>query len=279
MLAYAHQGGAKEGPSSTLAAIDAALAAGADAIELDVHATRDGALVVCHDATLERTSNGVGPIAQHELAALQGLDNAFFFVPGEDAQPGRAPDAYPLRGRAPADRRYSFASLEEVLRDFPGVFLNLDIKQSAPAVPAYEAALAQILHAYGRSDDVIVASFNDTSTRAFRSEAPDIGTSAGAADLAMFARAVFSGSEPDPLLSRHVALQVPPSLGGVRLVDERFVATAHDVGLAVHVWTIDDEDEMAGLVALGVDGIMTDRPSRLAAVLERLGATYRPGRS
>jgi glycerophosphoryl diester phosphodiesterase len=75
---------------------------------------------------------------------------------------------------------------------------------------------------------------------------------------------------------RHVALQVPATYAGVQLVDERFVEVAHGMGLAVHVWTIDEEDEMERLVGLGVDGVITDRPSVLAALLERRGATWQP---
>src|SRR5271166_2267317 len=102
VISYAHQGGACEAPSSTLAAIGKAVDLGATAIELDVHASSDGHLVVCHDPTLERTTNGSGAIADHLLAELQQLDNAYWFVPGADAQPGRDEAAYPLRGLAPA---------------------------------------------------------------------------------------------------------------------------------------------------------------------------------
>src|SRR5271170_5274630 len=109
VLAYAHQGGAREAPSSTLYAIETALSAGADAIELDVHASADGVLVVCHDPTLDRTSNGSGRIADHSWAELERLDNAYWFVPGEDAVGGHPDGDYPLRGRAPCDRRLGVA--------------------------------------------------------------------------------------------------------------------------------------------------------------------------
>lgn len=281
VLAYAHQGGARENPSSTLYALEEALAAGADAFELDVHATRDGVLVACHDPTLDRTTNGSGPIAEHDWSELEALDNAFNFVPGDDATPGLPDDAYPLRGRAPADRRFGVARLADVLECFPGVLLNLDIKQTAPAVPAYEAALATLLLAHGRGGDVIVASFNDASTTAFSELAPEVGTSPGSGLLAKAGVALLAGRLPEPEvcaeLQRHRAVQVPTSYGGVRVVDERFVAFAHELGLAVHVWTIDDPVEMAALVETGVDGIMTDRPSVLAAVLAERQVGWRGG--
>ncbi len=274
VIAYAHQGGAWEGPSSTLHAIGAALAAGATGIELDVHATADGHLVVCHDATVDRTTDGTGAIAELTLGQLRALDNAYRWAPGADVTPGLADDAYPFRGRAPADRRFGVALLDEVLEAFPDVVLNLDIKQTAPTVVPYEAALAHLLRRHGRTGDVIVASFLDAATDAFSELAPEIPTSAGTLTTADFVRALQAGVEPPA--SRHVALQVPVTVGDLVLVDERFVEAAHRHGLAVHVWTIEDEAEMEQLCGLGVDGIITDRPSALVGVLDRLGCTWHP---
>ena len=275
VLAYAHQGGAWEGPSSTLHAIAAGLAAGATAVELDVHATVDGHLVVCHDATVDRTTESTGAIAELTLAQVRELDNAYWWAPGADVSPGLDPSAYPFRGRAPEDRRFGVALLEEVLEEFPGVILNLDIKQTAPAVEPYEEKLAALLHRFGRREDLIVASFSDLATEAFAACAPEIPTGAGTLAVAEFFRAVRAGEEPPPM--RHVALQVPVSFGDIRIVDEQFVAAAHRHGLAVHVWTIEEEAEMEELCGLGVDGIITDRPSALAGVLQQLGLTAAPG--
>src|ERR1700694_2054980 len=88
VISYAHQGGAWEGPSSTLYAIGAAIGSGATGIELDVHATADGQLVVCHDPTVNRTTNGTGLIADLTLDALRTLDNAYWWAPGADVSPG-----------------------------------------------------------------------------------------------------------------------------------------------------------------------------------------------
>jgi glycerophosphoryl diester phosphodiesterase len=251
VLNYAHQGGAKEAPSSTLFAMHRALSVGAHAIELDVHCSADGELVVCHDATVDATTNGSGAIAGLTLAELRGLDNAA---------------AWPtLAGRAPGERAFGVATLREVLEAFPDVILNLDIKQTAPDVTPYEEALAGLLREFGRADDVIVASFLDVATDRFSEFAPEIPTSAGTAAVASFFGAVRSGSTPPPM--RHVALQVPATFGETVVVDEPFVAAAHSAGLAVHVWTIDEPDEMRRLLALGVDGIITYRPSVLADVL------------
>jgi glycerophosphoryl diester phosphodiesterase len=273
VLCYAHQGGAREGPSSTLWAMERAVAAGADALELDVHATSDGEIVVCHDATVDRTTDGRGAISALTLAEVRQLDNAYWWVPGSVVAPGGPPGDYPLRGRAPADRSLGVATLDEVLEAFPATVLNLDVKQTAPAVPAYEEAVVRILRAHGRADDVIVASFNDASTAAVRALAPDIATSAGMMGVAAFWRATHADEDPGTV--PFVALQVPVETGGVTVCDAVLVAAAHQAGVAVHAWTIDDAGEMARLVDLGVDGIMSDVPTVAVEVLTGAGARWK----
>ena len=272
VLAYAHQGGAWEAPSSTLFAIRRALELGATGIELDVHATADGELVVCHDKTVDRTTNGHGRIAELTLADIRTLDNAFWFIPGADVTPGLEPDAYPYRGRAPEDRDFAVATLSEVLElmdRHPQVAINLDIKQTAPAVKPYEEPLARLLAEHGGTDRVIVASFLDAATEAFSRLAPSIATSAGTVQTALFVRAMRLG-EPPPQL-RHAALQVPALYRGEVVVDRQLVGAAHAAGLAVHVWTINDEAEMEALLELGVDGLITDRPAVLVPLTEARG--------
>jgi glycerophosphoryl diester phosphodiesterase len=269
VIAYAHQGGAKEAPSSTLYAIRQALANGATGIELDVHVTSDGQLVVCHDPTLDRTSNGEGEIAGFDLAEIRRLDNAYWFCPGDGAVQGHPPEDYVLRGRAPEDRELGAATLSEVLEAFPGVVLNLDIKRSAPDVVAYEETLARVLTEHGRSGDVIVASFLDAATARFAAYSASTGISAGLEATTEFYRRLRAGEPPQDDIGRYAALQVPAAIGPISVVDEQFVEVAHSCGLAVHVWTIDDPGEMERLVALGVDGIMSDKPTVLGAVLAR----------
>nr|MDQ2754539.1 glycerophosphodiester phosphodiesterase [Actinomycetota bacterium] len=169
---------------------------------------------------------------------------------------------------------YTIPTLEEVLDAFPGVPLNLDIKQSAPAVVPYEASVARALLDHGRVNDVIVASFNPSSLRAFSALAPRVATAAAARAIA---RVWLAGRmHVRPLPTRHSAIQVPLMLRGTTVVDPRLVRAAHRAGVAVHVWTIDDRTEMERLVDLGVDGIMTDCPSILAGVLAERGAAWTP---
>ncbi len=272
VLAYAHRGGAREGPSNTLAAMRAALDAGATALEMDVHATRDGCLVICHDPTVDRTTNGRGVIAEMTLDQVRSLDAAWWFAPGEEARRGLAGEAYPFRGRAPHDPSYAIPALEEVLEAFPGVLLNLDIKRTAPAVPPYEATLARVLADHGRMDDVIVASFNPKALAAFSALAPQVAT---AATSRAIARIWLAGRlHCRPLPTRHRAIQVPLKLGDLTVLDRRLVRAAHRAGVAVHAWTIDDPVEMEWLVDMGVDGIMSDRPSVLARVLADRGTGW-----
>jgi len=272
VLAYAHQGGAWEAPSSTLFAVRRALELGATGIELDVHATADGHLVVCHDGTVDRTTDGKGAIHELTLAQLRALDNAYWFVPGADVTPGLDAQAYPWRGLAPEDPDFTIATLAEVLElldAYPDAALNLDIKATAPMVDPYEERLARQLEEHGNTGRVIVASFLDPATDAFSRCAPGIATSAGTMATAEFWRAVHHGTTPPPM--RHVALQVPARRGDLVVVDEPFVAAAHATSLAVHVWTVNDEEEMARLVDLGVDGVITDLPTTLLGVLAAKG--------
>ncbi len=242
-----------------------AVRSGATAIELDVHASADGELVVCHDTTVDRTTNGVGKIADLTLAELQALDNAYWFIPGADVTPGLDDDRYPFRGRAPSDPEFGVTTLRKVLEEFPDTVLNLDIKQSAPEVVPYEEKIYDILMEFGRKDDVIVASFLDRALDAFSALSKDIPVSAGMTETVNFFQAVQDREEPPEI--RGVAFQVPERQGDLVVVDERFVHEAHRRGIAVHVWTVNDADAMERLIGIGVDGVISDVPTTLSAVL------------
>jgi len=271
VILFAHQGGSFEGPSSTLAAIEHAIQQGANAIELDVHATRDRRIVVCHDETVDRTTGHVGAIADLSYDELRQMDNAFWWTPGEAVSPGLPPDRYPHRGRAPADPRYAIATLEEVVRAFPRVLLNLDIKQTDPLVEPYEELLAQELRRLERTDSVIVASFHDLAIQRFRTLAPEVATSAATGETAGF---FFSLDDAQPVVPPVCAFQVPATFGDVEVVTERFVTAAHESGVAVHVWTINELDEMRRLLDLGVDGIISDTPTALGDLLRERNCSW-----
>ncbi len=272
VIAFAHQGGAFEGPSSTLAAIGAALEHGASAVELDVHATKDRHIVVCHDESVDRTTNHHGEIASLTLAELREMDNAYWWIKGEAVTRGHDESAYVHRGKAPRDPRFGVATLEEVSEAFPGVLLNMDIKRTAPEVEPYEQLLYDELRLLERTTSVIVASFSDDAIGSFRHIAPDVATSAATNETAAFYFSIQDDSSV--VVPPVVAFQVPASYGDVTVVDAKFVTRAHEHDIAVHVWTINDEPEMERLIELGVDGIVSDTPTTLAQVLSRRGCAW-----
>jgi glycerophosphoryl diester phosphodiesterase len=271
VIAFAHQGGSFEGPSSTLAAIEHALSVGANAIELDVHATKDRRVVVCHDESVDRTTNHHGEIAGLSLAELSEMDNAYWWIEGDVVTPHRTASEYLLRGRAPGDRRYGVSTLEEVVAAFPGVLLNLDIKRTSPDVEPYESLLFDELKRLEITDSVIVASFHDEAIQRFRALASGVATSAATIETATFYFSLLEGAPVVPAVS---AFQVPATYGEVEVVTESFVEAAHRAGVAVHVWTINDLEEMRRLVDLGVDGLISDRPTPLAALLKERGCAW-----
>jgi len=251
---FAHRGGAKAAPENTLAAFAAGLAAGADRLELDVHATRDGHVVVIHDATVDRTTDGTGEVRGMTLAELRALDAGARF-------PGVAGD-FPFRGR---DVRVP--TLAELLEACPDVPLNIEIKQEEPAI---EHTVLATLDRYGARARVLLAAEEARIMERIRAAAPDVLTSFSALDVLGFVTA-WHGGEIGTYRPPGVALQIPPSFGDVALVTGESVALAHDLGLEVHVWTIDEPGEMEALLDLGVDAIMTDVPLLGAAVLRRRG--------
>jgi glycerophosphoryl diester phosphodiesterase len=280
VLNIAHQGGEIEAPSNTMHALRTSLDKGVDVLEIDVHATKDGEVVVIHDATVDRTTNGTGRVDAMTLEQLQRLDAAHWFVPGTGTVRGRPEADYALRGIATGQRPapkgtrredFRIPTLREVLEAFPDTLVNIEIKATAPETPAYEEEVARLLAEFGRTDDAIVVSFLDHALERFKLLAPFVDTATGTGQAAAF-WASAQGPLPGAPNPRYKALQVPPSLG-VTVVTKDFVARAHANGLAVHVWTINDRAEMERLIDLGVDGVMTDRPTLLEAVLRERGVS------
>jgi glycerophosphoryl diester phosphodiesterase len=272
-LLVAHRGGALEAPENTMLAFRSAVACGAQMLEIDLHATADGEIVVIHDPMLDRTTDGSGPVAEQRLADVRALDAAHWFVPGRGAVPAAGP--YPLRGvatGAPASPAAERADLRvptfsAVLEAFPDTWFTMELKADG-----LHDRTAELLAAHGREEDVLVGGFVAERLAAFRAAAPHIPTSATEPEVAAFwTWAHGAGDPPGPPLP-YAALQVPTTYEGVEVVTEAFVARAHDCGIAVHVWTVDEPTEMHRLLDLGVDAIMTDRPSALAGVLAERGA-------
>jgi len=256
---FGHRGASGEAPENTLVAFEAALAAGADRLELDVHRTADGEIVVLHDAAVDRTTDGVGPVAAMTYAELARLDAGHRFA-GADG-------SHPFRGRGVRVPR-----LVEVLEAFPGVPLNIEIKPDDPAAPAAIEGTLAALDRFGARPRTLLAAEHGARMALIRAAAPDVLTGFAAEEVMEL---LMRGGEPG-YRPPGVALQVPPSYEGMPIVTRETVERAHALGVEVHVWTINDEIEMGELIALGVDGLMSDFPGRAAALLRRLGLRPEP---
>lgn len=244
----AHRGGALLAPEETLAAFAAARAAGADVLELDVHLSADGELVVFHDETLDRTTDGAGRLAERTLEELRALNAGHRF---------EAPDGgFPYR-----EDPVRVATFGEVLEAHPDIPLMVEMK-----VPEAVAPLCRAIQEAGRTGSVLVAAFSDDALAEFRAACPGVATGAGFGEAARFlglALLRLTGlhrAPPDALL-------MSESLGSLQIVTPGFLRAARRAGLPVLVWTVNDRADMARLLDLGVDGILSDDPAALAEVL------------
>ncbi len=219
--------------------------------ETDLHLTRDGVVVLFHDDYLDRTTEGTGDVWDYTFAELQELDAGFRF--GADR-------GWPYRGQG-----ICIPSLEEIVETFPDIRLTLELKQGG-----LEKPLVALLEQFDLWDRVIVGGFDDRWARAVRKESRGrVITSSGRRETRLFWLASRAGIG---LRTPAAALQVPVTHGSMTIVDQRFVAAAHRAGKQVHVWTVNEADEMRRLLDLGVDGLMSDRPDVLKEVFEERGA-------
>ncbi len=251
---FAHRGASGTAPENTLEAFAEGLAAGADRLELDIHATADGEIVVFHDETLERTTNGSGLVRERTLAELKKLDAGYHFLD----ESGR----FPFRGKG-----VRIATLAEVLEEFPDTPLNVELKyDDGKEVEAF----FDVVDAHGARDRVLAAAFEDHIIQRLRLVGRGVLSSLSAAEVAQF----VGGCITDTLhgyVAPGQALQVPPRHEDVEIVTPDFIECAHRFGMEVHVWTINDEAEMERLLDLGVDGLMSDFPKRALEVYRRRG--------
>lgn len=238
-LAFAHRGGAAHGDENTVQAFERAVSLGYRYVETDVHATADGVPVMFHDTRLERLTGRPGRVSASTWADLSTVR---------------------VGGAAVIPR------LEDVLDGWPQLRFNIDVKTDAGVGPAVSA-----VHRVNCLDRVLLASFSDARLNRLRAAAgPGAATSLGMRGVARLRMASLTGRLVR-LPPGVVAAQVPVRYGRLPVVDRRFVHYAHRLRLHVHVWTIDDPAEMADLLDLGVDGIMTDRVDVLRDVYVHRG--------
>lgn len=252
-LFFAHRGGAALVPENTLAAFANGVALGADALELDIQTTREGEIVVIHDVTVDRTTNGTGPVAAYTLDELRRLDAGYRFT----ADGGQT---YPFRGKG-----HTIPTLREVFERFTTQRVNIDLKESTAA---RERQLWELIRKLGVETRVLVASgdLHEPIVRFRHFSGGRVATSASAKEIRTFVLTHFVRATR-LLHPVYDALQVPEVHRGVRVVSPSMVAAAHQLGLEVHVWTVDEREAMERLLSWGVDGIMSDRPDVLAQVM------------
>lgn len=243
-LVLAHRGGGAEAPENTPEAFQALRDIEVYHVETDAHLSADGQVVLNHDPKVDRTYSASGEIREmtwSQLEQLRGADGS------------------------------RMMRLVDALDAFPDMYFNIDAKSEDVARPLLEVLRER--EALGR---VLVASFNESRLRRLRREESRLVTSLGVAAVtrlvaaAQLAQPATRLRVPGPLEGVW-AVQVPEKMGAIRVVDRRFVATAHALGCAVHVWTVNDESQMHRLLDLGVDGIITDHPTLARRVLEERG--------
>ena len=242
----AHRGGQGLWPPNTIYAFERALSLGVDVLELDVHSTVDGAIVVRHDPYVDSTTDGSGFIRDFRLSELKKLDAGYRWT----ADGG---NTFPFRGRG-----ISIPTLEEVLIAFPETRLNIDIKPENPSIIAPFCGLLQKYNAFMRT---LVGSFHDPQLARFRKICPGVATAAGISETRLFfgLSRIFLG---DVYQSKADAFQIPEYAGRLHIVTPQFVRSAHRRNMQVHVWTVNSSDDMERFLAWGVDGIITDYPDR-----------------
>lgn len=233
----AHRGLAQEGPENTLLAFAKALAVGVNHLETDVHESSDGVAMVSHDDTLQRVADRKVRVNQLTAAELRKVDLGF----GQ-----------------------SFVSLEEALDAFPEARFNIDVKSAGAVAPTVRG-----IRAVNAIDRVLISSFSSARQAAAVKKLSGVATSA---PLGVMARVLAASNvrltgQVNSILAGFDAIQIPERWKGVRVLSPRLVEHAHAAGVEVHVWTINDIDDMNRLLDLGVDGIVTDRADLAMGVL------------
>ncbi|HHC09519.1 MAG TPA: glycerophosphodiester phosphodiesterase [Actinobacteria bacterium] len=245
-IRLAHRGSRILWPENTMYAFaEAVEGLGYRYLEIDVRMTRDRVVVVHHDATVDRTTNGTGPLLAYSWEELSRLDAAHRFDPEHD---------FPLRGKGIGVPR-----LAEVLSTWPEVHLNIDLK-----APGIEWAVAEEIWRHDATDRVLIGSFHDRRIARFRRITKgEVAVSAGPRAVAT----LYAASRLGRTFSRgYAAFQLPHDHRVLR-IDERLVAAVHAAGAQLHLWTVNEPEDMHRFLDLGVDGIVTDRPDLLDEVV------------
>lgn len=250
-VSFAHRGASASAPENTLEAFRLGVEAGAGGLEMDAHLTRDGEVVVIHDDTVDRTTNGSGFVREKTLKELRSLDAGYRFSPDGES--------YPYRGKG-----LRVPTLREVYERFPETSINVELKEAQPGI---QERTFRIIEEFGAGERTLVAAADHSIVRRFRAVSGGrVSTAASRLEISIFYFASKVHLEKFIPIG-YEALQVPPEHRGLQIVTPRFIRAARSRGVRVDVWTINDAKEMERLLDLGVDVIMTDRPEVLSRVL------------
>ncbi len=250
VLVVAHRGGRGQWPENTLYAFSKAAELGVDVLETDVHSTADGVLVLMHDDTVDRTTNGSGPIHGFTLGELRALDAGYRWSEDDGT-------TYPYRGQG-----IVVPTLQELFEAFPNWLISVEIKQKDPPIVT---DVCRMITDYGLQQGVLVGSFDNDVVKDFRQQCPGIATTATRPEVTRFL--ILSTLHLDA--SSHLTADVffiPEKEGALTVVSPRFLSAAENKGVAVYVWTVNEEADMRRLMGMGVDGLTTDYPSRQLAL-------------
>jgi len=239
-------------PHDTLFALKKYAAMEVDLLEMDLHMTADGEIILIHDDTVDRTTNGSGDVREMTLAEVQALDAGWYWTKDDQN--------YPFR-----DQGIMIPTLKEVFENFPDYPMIIEIKQDNPSMAA---PLCDLIREFGMEEKVMVASSREIAMQEFRSLCPEVATSATREEVkALVIRSfILLGGTITP---EYEALHVPEEDGGIPIVTPLFLWFAHNRNLEVHIWTINQPEEMQRFIDMGVDGIMTDRTDLMLEILGR----------
>jgi glycerophosphoryl diester phosphodiesterase len=273
-VVLAHTGGEDAFPGSTLFAFARSAEAGVDVLDLNVRLSADGVLIVQHDPTLERTTNGAGAVAEMTYAEIRQLDNAFWFTASCTCR-GRADEDYVYRGVRTGQRPppagftaddFAIPSLRDVVGRFPTALLGIEIEGGDDAVRT-ATELAEELRRLDRLEATVVSSFDDAALAEMKRLAPEVALSPGASATAAWV------TSRTPLPAGYRILQVPPEFAGVAIVTTQFIDDSHRAGYLIWVWPNNRSLENAAaydrFLAQGVDGLNINDPVEGVAALGR----------
>lgn len=259
-LVMAHQGGKALAPESTMEAFEKAAHLDVDVIDFDVHLTKDGNLMAIHDPTVDRTTDGTGKVKDMTAKEIQQLDAGAHFQAVDGS--------YPYQGKG-----VSIPTVGEVFDAFPDMKWNIEIKDTNEP-DQYKAAavkLWELITEYELEEKVVIASFDqEIIEMVLNVSNGNALTAGGKSEVAQFVvlhKLFLNGAYRTDI----DAIEIPIEQYGINLVDRKLIDGAHEQGIDVHYWTINEEKTMHALLDAGADGILTDRPDVLLDVLYERG--------